>query len=260
MVHENYKEMIPARALSSLDAGEDRALSEHLSQCSECRREMDEWLATAAALSLSANAAEPSPQVRERILAEIHKKPSRVVPFVAPRQSVRSSWQTFGAIAAAILFIALIAGVVVLWRQNQTTQARIMELTAQLESVELDLKRKNEFVALIQARGTQLVDLNATKMAPGAVAKIAFSTRGEAMLMARGLPAAPAGKEYQLWFIVSGKAPMPGKSFSVDKNGSGMLQDSVPADAMTSSAFAITLEPTGGMPQPTGQMYLLSGS
>lgn len=259
MVHEDYKEMIPARALSALDAGEDRALSEHLSQCPECRRELDEWLATASSISLSVESVEPSPEVRVRIMAEVRKvdTASRVVPFVAPR---RSATQWYGAIAAAVLFVALMAGIIVLWRQNQETKARVAELTSQVQSLEVDLKRKNELVELVRAPGTHIMDLSATNMAPGAAGKIAFNSKGHAMFMANGLPAAPSGKEYQLWFIVSGKA-MPGKSFSVDKSGNGMMVDEVPPEAMNSAVFAITLEPAGGVPKPTtGQIYLSSGS
>jgi anti-sigma-K factor RskA len=270
MVHEDYKEMIPARALLALDAGEDRALSEHLSQCPECRRELDDWLATSAALALTAGGMEPSPQVRERLMAEIHtdnrrasltdrvSEPSRVTPFV-PRRKTWSAASSFGAIAAVILFAALIVGVVVLWRENRATQDQLNVVLAQLKNMELDLQRKNEFVELVRSPGSHLMDLSGTNMAPGAVGKIAFNSNGKAMLMAQGLPAAPAGKEYQLWFIVGGK-PMPGKSFSTDTSGSGMTRDEVPSEAMNSAVFAITLEPKGGVPAPTGKIYLSSGT
>ena len=46
--------MIPARALSALDAAEARALNEHLAECAECRMELQEWEATAAAMAVSA--------------------------------------------------------------------------------------------------------------------------------------------------------------------------------------------------------------
>ena len=62
MVHEDYKEMIPARALSALDAAEARALNEHLENCAECRKELEEWEATAAALAFAADPVEPSPK------------------------------------------------------------------------------------------------------------------------------------------------------------------------------------------------------
>ena len=83
MVHEDYKEMIPVRALSALDAAEERVLNEHLDNCSECRKELEEWQSTAAALAVVADPVEPSPEVRERILGEVRKdlSGSNVVPL-----------------------------------------------------------------------------------------------------------------------------------------------------------------------------------
>jgi anti-sigma-K factor RskA len=79
------------------------------------------------------------------------------------------------------------------------------------------------------------------------------------VLLANGLPPAPAGKEYQLWFIVGSNAPMPGKTFAPDDAGHGRLRDQVPQHALDSAVFAITLEPAGGSPAPTSQIYLSSG-
>src|SRR3954454_22290689 len=99
MAHDDYKEMIPARALSALDAAEQRALNEHLENCTECRRELEDWQATAAALSLASDPAEPSPQVRERILSEVRKdqSSSEVIPFKSPP---RNFWRSFGSLGA----------------------------------------------------------------------------------------------------------------------------------------------------------------
>src|SRR4051794_31400274 len=120
MAHDDYKEMIPARALSALDAAEQRALNEHLENCSECRKELEDWQATAAALSLASDPAEPSPQVRERILNEVRKDLSsspEVIPFrSAPRRNIWSSFGSLGAIAAVVLLTALLIGLAVLWR------------------------------------------------------------------------------------------------------------------------------------------------
>src|SRR6185369_6266206 len=81
MVHQDYKEMIPARALSALDAAEAHASNDHLADCEECRSELQEWEATAAAMAVSANPMEPSPKVRERILDEIrNESKSEVIP------------------------------------------------------------------------------------------------------------------------------------------------------------------------------------
>ena len=103
-----------------------------------------------------------------------------------------------------------------------------------------------------------MAELGATPMAPGAIAKIAYDKTGHAMLMTRGLPEAPKGMAYQLWYIVGDKK-MPGKVFST-QNGSGMLIDQVPTEAMNAAVFAVTLEPETGVQVPTGKIYLVSQS
>ena len=88
---------------------------------------------------------------------------------------------------------------------------------------------------------------------------VAYDKNGRAILMAKNLPAPPAGKAYQLWFIAGGK-PMPGKVFTTDASGAGTLTDSMPSAAMNSPIFAITLEPENGVQAPTGAIYLSSKS
>jgi hypothetical protein len=51
---------------------------------------------------------------------------------------------------------------------------------------------------------------------------------------------------------------MPGKVFTTDSAGNAMSHDQVPAEALGSTVFAVTLEPQGGVESPTGPKYLLS--
>jgi Anti-sigma-K factor rskA, C-terminal len=263
MSHEDYKEMIPARALSALDAAEDRALTEHLISCVECRIELESWRETCATIALGAEPAEPPAALRERILDQVRVQPSavrpKVVPFATPTKVAWSSFGKLGAIAASVLFLALVAYAVVVWRENRANQSEMVRLRSELEKVQQDLKQKSDLLVLISSAGSQMAELAPTAMAPGATAKIAYDKTGHAMLMAQGLPAAPAGRQYQLWFIVGDKK-MPGKAFSADQGGSGMIVDQVPAAAMNSAVFAITDEPMGGVQTPTGQIYLVSRS
>lgn len=254
MVHDDYKELIPAHALSALDAADERALNEHLAQCAECRRDLAEWEATAASLALTAKPMEPSPQVREKLLTQIRAENSgstsarsersrpdqsaqNVVPFGRPPRNLWNSLGTIGSIAAIILFAALIISVIVLWQQNR------------------QLTRDKEFVELLTAPGSRVAQLSGTNEASSATAKLVYDQTGRAYLIAGGLPRAPEGKEYQLWYIVD-KKPLPGRTFAPDSNGQGTLKDNVPEAARKSAVFAITLEPTGGVASPTGAIYL----
>ena len=246
MVHEDYKEMIPARALSALDAAEARALNGHLSECDECRMELQEWEVTAAALAVSAKPMEPSPEVRERLLNEIRKELSvpQVIPF---RSATRNIWtSSFSAVAAVIIATVLIVGLVMLWRENRVMRG--------------ELARAQEFLQLVNTPGSRVTELKGTDVGGGATAKLVYDNNGRAMLMANKLPGVPEGKAYQLWFIVGNNPPMPGKTFVPDSAGQGVLKDEMPQAALNSTVFAITMEPAGGVPAPTGAIYLRSSA
>ena len=246
MVHEDYKEMIPARALSALDAAEERALNEHLENCDECRKELEEWQATAANLAVTADPAEPSPKVRERILSEVRKDLStpEVIPFRSTSRNIWRSFGSLGAMAAVVLFTALIVGLVVIWRENNANKDKLAQI--------------NEFIQVASRPGARVSELRGVDLGSGAIATLAYDKTGHAMLMADKLPRAPKGKAYQLWFIVGKNPPMPGKTFSPDDEGAGVLRDQMPKEALDSAIFAITLEPEGGVAAPTGPIYLRS--
>ncbi len=248
MVHEDYKEMIPARALSALETAEAQALNEHLENCAECRKELDEWQATAAALSLGASPAEPSPRVRERILDEVRKDLSEpnVVPFRSTPRNLWSSFGSLGAMAAAVLFTALIVGLIVLWRQNN--------------AIRKDLEQSREFVQLVTSPGARVSELKGTAAAAGATATVAYDSNGHAILVASNLPNLPQGKAYQLWFIVGDKPPVPGKTFAPDSNGQGVLKEQMPREAINAPVFAVTVERVGGATTPTAPIYLSSSA
>src|SRR6185369_3643153 len=242
MVHDDYKEMIPAHALSALDAAEEQALNEHLENCAECRKDLENWQATAAALSLTPDPVEPSPQVRERILSEVRKDlSSNVIPIgSASKRNIWSSFGSLGAIAAVVLFAALSIGLAVLWRQNQK------------------LERGNEFVELVNTPGAKVSELSGVDPGQSATAKLAYDRSGRAILIASKLPSVPQGKAYQLWFIVGNKPPMPGKTFVPDSAGNALLKDELPREALDANVFAITVEPERGSNVPTSPIYLRS--
>ena len=263
MSHNDYRDMIPVRALSALDDVDDLALSEHLSTCAECRQELDTWHGTAASLSFATEPMEPSPRVREKILSQVREAkrdvaPSKVLPFAAPQRNLWSSFGSLGAIAAAILFAGLLVYVVLLWRENRAIRSELSTLRSEIQKSQSELDQKNKLVRMLEQPGTRFAELKGMPIAPGAIAKLAYDTSGHAMIMTQNLPAAPAGKEYQLWFIVPGKQPMAGRTFSTDNQGKSMMEDQVPAEAMNSPVFAVTLERKGGVNAPEGAMYLRS--
>lgn len=269
MTHQEYQELLAANALNALDTADERALRSHLETCADCRSELGEWEQTAAFIALDARPLEPSAALYERILANVREEsttsPEQVgvqpkpnlVPFVHPTRSVWSSFGSLGAIAALIIFAALLISVFALWRQNRSYQQELARLSAELKQAQARIDHEREVVALLTSPDAQMAKLAGTKMAPSAHAMLAYNKEGKAMFMAQGLPAAPAGMAYQLWFIKDNKK-MPGKVFTTDLAGNAAMEDQVPQEARQSAVFAITLEPKDGVAVPTGSVYLVS--
>jgi Anti-sigma-K factor rskA len=276
--HETYKEMLLLEPLGGLDEGESPVLDQHLGSCAECQAELAELRDAAALLALAAPIAKPNPSVRSAILQsigslranEISRSAAERSPLTGPRLKLRPLSfypQNFLRLAAAIAFLALIIGVLVLWRRDVNLRNEVAQLSrkSNLERQQLQHEREalaseQDAVALLTGADTKKSQLSGTEVAKNARATLAFDRQtGRAVLVTEGLPPTPENKAYELWFIVNGQ-PLPGKVFSVDSSGRAIISHQVPAAARERSVFAITLEPEEGVQTPSGKVYLLSPS
>jgi anti-sigma-K factor RskA len=276
MEHQEYEELLSLHALDALDASDKRKLEEHLETCLACRAELAELRDTAGLLAHASTAVEPRAEVRERILNQVRSDAGRrqtaaetsapVVPF-RPRASSKP-WPNFMRLAAAIAFVALLIGAGVLWQRDVRSRQEISRLSQQLNQQQEQLSRDREALArqrealeFLNSPGMKTMKLSGTQTAQTASATFAYDqATGRAMLMTEGLPMAPPGMAYEVWFIPKGHAPMPGKTFTVDASGQAMMMDKMPAEAMENAVIAITLEPEKGSASPTGPIYLSSAA
>jgi hypothetical protein len=275
MTHEAYKELLAASALSALDGEDARSLELHLEQCDDCRRELLDCQETAALIALSTKPVEPSAAIRQTVLTSVHREAGRrerddagavgtkaaalVLPFAQSRGSGRRYYGSFGTIAASLVFVASLIALFTVWQQNRSAKAELARLKTEMSRTNDQLARERAVVALLTSPGARMTELAGTEVARDARAMLAYDKTGHAMLMAKGLPAAPNGMAYQLWFIKDSKK-MPGRVFKTDSSGNGTLEDQIPTSAMDSAVFAITLEPESGVKVPTGAIYLVSSS
>ena len=71
------------------------------------------------------------------------------------------------------------------------------------------------------------------------------------------LPAAPAGRTYQLWVLTARPAPTSAGLLKPDSNGRVSAVFATPSDLPNPVAMAVTLEPEGGVLSPTGDKFLV---
>lgn len=194
---------------------------------------------------------------------------ANILPFDPERREARPARRArrpallFGYLAASLAIAALSVGLVALWQRNNQLSADVARLSAQLEETRSQLGETRTELAsargeaeMLSAPDSQVTELTGTEVASAARARLIFNeTTGEAVLVAAKLPPPPAGKAYQLWYIADNK-PMPGPVFTTDTSGRGQLRERIPPAGRRAALFAVTLEPAGGVPAPSGEMYL----
>ena len=82
------------------------------------------------------------------------------------------------------------------------------------------------------------------------VAEVAYSKQlGKAAIDVTGLPPAPDGKTYQLWYVSSDEVMSPAGLLTTDADGHGSVL--LEGDANDAAAVGMTVEPAGGSARPT---------
>lgn len=103
------------------------------------------------------------------------------------------------------------------------------------------------------------MDLSNLKSSLNSAGRVLWNRQQDsAIFYGINLPEIPEDKIYQLWAIIDSK-PVSCGIFGVDQSGEGKLEITNLKDSRNIQKFAVTLEPAGGVPAPTGDMYLAGG-
>lgn len=262
MTHQDVYELAPEYVLGTLDDVTRARVLAHLSGCPACRAEVAAVSQTFDAIGRSVDAAEPPSALRTRILAIPEAETQR--PGLAAAAPVIS----MSAMSVAMRFAAVAVLAVALWQWSAARQEvaalrdRVAELQAETRdllvaraSLEEQVQTVTHQAQVLRASDMLTYSLTAHEPARGAHARAYVSHKDGMVFTAEGLPALPAGKVYQLWVIVNAK-PVSVGVFTPDATGRvHAVMDTPPISVMPASV-AVTLEPTGGLPQPSGAVYL----
>jgi len=257
MNREEIRELAAVYALGGLD-GEDRARFEALLQSGDAEataalRDFERTLADLAAESAEAPPPSVKAHLMERIVAEGREELPRAV--VTPFRWRRALWPA--ALAAGIAAIAAIAvGLSI----SASYEKRLDALAREAVVLKDEIERERRLDAILRDRDTEIVTLSGREPAPAARARMIWNAHAGGLLVAAGLPPTPAGKAYQLWAIVGKNPPVSAGVFTVDAKGAGSLRVPPLTGVGKVDVFAVTLEPAGGLPAPSGHMYLAGKS
>jgi anti-sigma-K factor RskA len=254
-VHDQLGDQAAAYVLGALAPAERQAFEAHLAACALCAAEVRSLALVGVALAQAAPAAEPAPAVRDRLLSSI--------AAASPRHaSGRGVWM---AVAASIALAAVLGGYSLQLRGRVATlQSRLRDATLRAEAGErqmADVRRTaadaQSSLLVLAAPDLARIDLAGQPAAPSATARAFWSRTRGLVFTASNLPPPPPGRAYQLWVLTAQPAPISAGMLTLDASGRVNARFDTPLDLPRPVAMAVTLEPEGGVPSPTGDKYLV---
>lgn len=236
-----------AYAVDALPTDEREVFEEHLEVCDACRQEVAEFQATAA--HLGATLAEPPPAgLRDAVMAEIdqtRQEPPQAQATDLDEQRARRRpdgrrwWTMLAAPAAAVAAIVVVG-----------LSFMVADLNDRIDRVE---SAADQVVDVLAAEDA---DTHTVEGPGGEMARVvAAPSRGEAVFLARGMPALPDEETYQLWLIDHEEDPTSAGLFEMDQRERSMRV--LTGDLAGAAAVAVTVEPAGGSTEPTSDPIMV---
>jgi anti-sigma-K factor RskA len=260
--HGALGELAWIEPLGALDAGDRARLAAHLREgCASCLDALRGGSEVVANLAHLFAPAVPSLALRARIERHGARRAPEPTLQSRPPRRVRlasaASWVALGvlALAGAGAWREALGLREELARERSARRAErgaVAREAARAEALAGDVAELNELLRAVAARDARTLALAGDDGAAGARA---FVTRDRLVLLVHDLPSAPSGMTYQAWTIAGG-APRSAGTFDTDAGGRARHRFALPAPVAGDALVAVTLEPAGGVPQPTGRIVL----
>jgi len=238
MKHDQINDLLPVYALGCLDEQEAALVSEHLASCAKCNEIFLEYRSTVDTLAYGSPDISPPDSLKRKLMNRIqstHGIPSGLQHSSKP-WDWKSLWKVFSpswALASLALILSLSVINLMQWHNAQLLQEKV--------AVEL---------LVLKMKGT-------TRAPKGDGTFIISQDRNQGVLVASDLPIPGKRQQYQLWMKKNGQQ-INGGVFSVTPTGYAVVKIQSKESLSNFRSFEITLEPAGGSPVQTGNLYMVS--
>ena len=230
MSHQKWLEFAEIYALEALDGTELLEFEAHLAEgCELCQSQILQSGGILENLAASYAWVEPPAALKSKIMENLSVQPGSVE---RPKPAINWAFLGIGVWAFASVIVILS------WNLSRTR------------------KEMHELGILMASPDAKVMEMKGLDPNPKAVGRVIQRPDGsQCFFTAMGLASIPQGKVYELWAI-QGAEPVPMGTFKVDDHGCAILNLSSFQGMNQFEKFAVTLEPSGGVPKPTGPMHL----
>src|SRR5262249_43930560 len=224
---------------------EREAFERHLAEgCATCEAALRDHSTAAVMLAASATPAQPSRELRGRVLEAVRSERGRVIEL-KPRRGI--SVVTLGWAAAAA---ALIVVNVVLWNAAQRLSRELAQRQAQLAQLQQRLHEEQGWAAVLSAPDARVAVLAPTPAGnPALKGRATFDPATQRAVLVFENVSAPQGSDYELWALRRSGATSLGL-VKADAGGHATVRLENVSDMEPVTDFALSRERQGGSPNP----------
>jgi anti-sigma-K factor RskA len=256
-------------ALGALPESEAAALETHLIGCNECAGKLAQARGHAAMLAFAVKQERPAGTVKAELMGRIranreaeerNRGPLKTQAGQGERGAERlgpqprAGWWNWVLVTAALALALVSFGLS--W-QNRRIAAELEKQRKTAESLLAERERIEKYVGTLAAPDTLTVKLAGSGDTANASGMVKFNVKAGLVLYSANLPALPPDKSYQMWLVPENGAPISAGLLGPGGHAWGNLWTAQVPENTQAKAFAVTIEPVGGMSQPSGPKVLI---
>ena len=235
---------------------EDQEVERYAKQYPEIQKEIDN-IEVALFKYAGAFAITPPLGLKERILDNLENIPTTPTSG-SNSKSKSSNWEILALVATALLSLLTYN----YYSKSNTLQEEKQELDIKYQELQRECDKRSELqnnmdkqIAIMRDADSKPIRMKGTPLSPNSEAVVYWNADNKtSFLDIASLPKPTDDKQYQLWAIVDG-APVDMGVFDLSTEADTFLEVKFITEPQ---AFAVTLEPRGGVVSPTmDQMYVI---
>ena len=207
------------------------------------------------AVASAANADAPSLRLEPSSTAGAPRSTADVSAHRAPRTAPRLAQLL--ALAASVAFVVSLWNVNTLRRERDDARSALKAATVTASQLTDQLATRDSLVMAMSGPGVMVYEMASAQVRQRGAKMFFDQLTNRWTLITHHLDAAPAGRTYQLWLVTKNAQKISAGTFNTDASGRAVVQATYALAAIDLGAIAITEEPTGGSPQPTGDILIV---
>lgn len=217
-----------------------------------------------------AQSVSPPPQLKQNIWKAIQDETKLNTESITPTTKIPLNnsgatdrgWRQYAMAASLALLVASAAGNMWMMQENSKMKNDVTAMSAEMEHLSLEAKQSalsaqkaNEALAVLSLPALKKINLAGVGSHTQHSGMLYWDVAtGDVFLDLNSMPAAPEGKQYQLWAIVDGK-PVDAGMYVANSGAVIEKMKTIPKAEM----FAITIEKMGGSLTPTLDQMVVAG-